>query len=246
MSTQQQLSDRGDSEISRLLVKSQWETVLGLARLRPSMFIGGADVAHEHAIRYPLNFFWKSHTFEGPRTATVICSPTQYIVVCNSNALLQTIVDLVDWKQELLVKSFSLLREYLRGLPEPRLAWQEFLTSASGPNLEMLIQPFYLAKGFLIAFKANTGYWFQSYENGWPTTIPLLSTFSSEVGLLVAGNLNCEWFNGLPFTSSDVEELIPKALRSRVTTKWHPKDDLVNILPTSVETFDNWMTNTLK
>lgn len=245
ISTQQQIFDHRDSETPRLPLKEHWEAVLDHAKLRPSMFIGGADVAHEQAIKYPLEFLWKSHAFRGPRTATVICSPTQYIVVCNSKALLQSIVDLIDWRQELLVKSFFLFREHLRGVPEPRLAWQRFLTGASGPNLEMLIQPFYLAKRFLIAFKVDTGYWFQSYENGWPTNIPLLSAYSSEVSLLVAGDLNCKWFEGLPFTSIDFEKLIPEALRSNVTAKWHPEDDLINRLPTSIETFDDWMTNIL-
>lgn len=215
--------------------QKDWEAQIKQAQSRPAMYIGGQKTAHESAISSCLGLVRKAKAFNNLLSVTVYLAPTQYVVLCEAGKLLDEIEKIYTWEDKyVLMEDWPSIDEGLRGehrvvtlttesdesLPE----WRRLFGSPSGPTLNSATYPAILARRFIVAYRLSNGYWCQGFRHGRPETAPFRIQASFPVSLLVAADLDPNWFTGLPYTVDDVEKI---ASMPSVKAIWHPTNDLL-------------------
>lgn len=227
--------------------REQWAKHLEAARLRPAMFISEVATAHRFAVREPLRLVWVAQAFRKPVSATVLLSPTQYVVRCYTGPLVRPIQSMFSFADKPILDEGW--HEHRKGIQDeyvhrimndlPRLrGWRKRFGCSTGPSLNSPMYPLVLARRFAIGYHVDQGMWCQTFDKGWPQSEPRLLTDPSSVGLLAAAELDAEWFTGLPYGEKEVAGL---TAMPNVTIEWHDTDDLLPDGPLSIEHVQDWI-----
>ncbi|MDQ2731956.1 MAG: hypothetical protein M3Y56_09875 [Armatimonadota bacterium] len=228
----------------------KWGDILLSAKRHPALFIDHLQAAHLHAVHETLRLVWLGKVFERAVSATVFLSPTQYVVRCLTGPLLPIIQEFFPFNGERLLSDgwcmpWDVPPEVEESLRR-RLPKGSWFGGPTGPWLSSPMNPLYLARRFGICIRTEAGLWSQGFEKGWPESRPFLVDDDSPVGLLAAGELDPEWFTGLPFRADDAERLLSISYENpgsqapgnlpledgiyhfrHVTIEWHSEDDLL-------------------
>lgn len=213
--------------------EQEWRENIKAAKLRPAMFVGGTATAHKYALSEPLRLVWEAKAFRRPQSASILLSPHQYVLRCFTGPLVRPIQKMFSWEGKRILPEgwFEAMRplsdawvdSILQDLPRLR-GWRKSFGCSTGPRLDSPMYAFLLARRFIIGYRVDDGMWCQTFESGWPQTVPFLVKEPSPVGLLVAAELEKEWFQDLPFSESDAQ--LPPS-RSYANVEWHTQDDLI-------------------
>ena len=215
------------SEIRDLDWSQQWSSRISLAQARPAMFVADQSLGHLYAIGEPLRLVWEAEAFYKPEMATVTVSPSQYQVVCNTGPLKRSIARLVQWSNaETVIEAAA--EAMLKVRIDRRYLWQKKFKEATGPTLFSPMMPLYLADLFSIAIKTTSGYWCQSFKDGWPIAPPFLIDIKCRVGILVVGSLSDTHFTGLPFSESSVAYYLQERFNQLINIEWLYSDTLMD------------------
>jgi hypothetical protein len=227
--------------------RDEWARVLEAAKLRPAMFIGGTKAGHWYAVREPLRLVWQAYAVREPLSASVHLSPTQYLVRCFAGPLVRPIQRMFKFGDtpvlgggwaEPLGRIRSDRSRRITGAQSPLRGWRDRFGSATGPLLDSPMMPRYLARRFAIGYRVDGGMWCQTFESGWPCSAPALVTDDSPVGMIAAGELDSQWFTGLPFGLDEVAKL---DAMEHVSVEWHDRDDILPDGTLSVDTVRGWI-----
>ena len=200
------------------------------AKAHPAMFIGWLETAHRNVISEALGLIRKAHAFRSPKSTTVHLSPTKYIVRSETGCLLPAIEELHSWGgKHLLTEGWHQVHVRLCdervnrifGGKRDFVGWKRYFAGATGPTLDRPIMPAILARRFAFAYKTASGFWGQTFEDGWPHDDPFLLQQPSAVGLLIMAELNPLWFPGLPYTPEDALKL---SALTNVSAIWYNED----------------------
>jgi hypothetical protein len=202
-----------------------WIVDLRAARKRPAMFQGSTEWAHVTGITEPLRLVWEKRALERPIGATVVVSPKQYHVRCETGSLPGRIASLVDWSMfDTLLEA---LLELQQRVVQVDAGWAHRFRSATFSFVSFGC-PLYLADRGVLGIRTPEGLWCQAYDHGWPQTPPfLVEDEGVRIGLMVAAALNPQFCTGLPYTPEVVERVIPAAAKPYVRIEWRPKDDIL-------------------
>lgn len=227
-----------------------WEEEREHAQTRPAMYIGSQENGHTSAMREALRLVWQARVFRHPKAVTIDLSPTQYIVRAECGPLIRPIQQIftlgngerlsTPWREQ-GNKYFSQIvqEDEQRGIPfsqmRHRRVWRYCLCGPTGPRLDWPAHPYILASSLVWGLRNDEGLWCEAYKDGLPFGNPFCLRESSSIGLLVAADLDPQWFTGLPFTKNDGRIFTEMSHRPIKMTEWQkplpdwtPGDIIVN------------------
>ncbi len=235
-----------------------WDEVRQHAERRPSMYIGEPATAHQWSIQSCLRLVWQAKVFRRPQSVTIDLSPTQYIVRAECGPLIRPIQQHFSFgSNETLGKSWPKEMQAYNVWGDAKnerkgnsvsgrryYDWRYCFSGPTGPRLNQPAYPSILARQLAWGLRTNSGLWCETYKDGKPVARPFCLEGPSSVGLMVAADLDPQWFTGLPFTEADVvyfTELSGRRFVSQpkyepqplwtpgeIVAHWHPQDDLVS------------------
>jgi len=236
-----------------------WAEVREHAQTRPAMYVGNQATAHRTAIVECLRLVWQAKVFRHPQSVRIDLSPRQYIVRAMAGPLIRPIQQIYTFGngETLSYPWGDQNRAYFSRVAQEdeqcgivfskmrhRRGWRYCFSGPTGPRLGEPGYSFTLARRGAWGLRTDDGLWCEAYQEGAPVGKPFLLSEPSPVGLVVAADLDPQWFTGLPFTEEDVQKFADTSYRHVITTRiqkpspnwtygeivtrWHPNDDLVS------------------
>lgn len=194
-----------------------WGEMLHIAQNRPGIYIGSPESAHWEALKSAIDFVAVARPFVDPIAVSILCSPTQYLVRWRTGPLVKRIERSVDWQAD---------RMLIDTLADPY-----FYRSDHSCTLQAT-PPVPLAERFFVGIKSKSGFRYQTYRQGWPTTDVLVHEKNISYSFVVAAQLTSQWFTGLPFRYKDMRSMV-KAYRS-LSIHWEMRSS-DDILPQNLD-----------